>query len=97
MDKQTFMDLTGENPEDMFGGDWQNEVNDILDVKIKRSKLSDDYVTHQTLFRILTVLHGLQGPVSYIYKLDNPTIGKPKKENATQANQNSQRGTGNKF
>ncbi len=31
MDKQTFMDLTGENPEDMFGGDWQNEVNDIME------------------------------------------------------------------
>ena len=31
MNKQTFMDLTGENPEDMFGGDWQNEVNEIME------------------------------------------------------------------
>ena len=30
MDKKTFMDLTGENPEDMFGSDWQNEINDIM-------------------------------------------------------------------
>ena len=30
MNKIEFIDLTGENPEDMFGGDWQNEVDSIL-------------------------------------------------------------------
>jgi len=29
MNKQDFKDLTGEDPEDMFGGDWQNEINDL--------------------------------------------------------------------
>ena len=27
--KQEFKDLTGENPEDMFGGDWENEVAEL--------------------------------------------------------------------
>ena len=40
MDKQTFMDLTGENPEDMFGGDWQNEVNDIMEAGKAEYKLT---------------------------------------------------------
>lgn len=29
MNKQTFTELTGENPEDMFGGDWENEIKDL--------------------------------------------------------------------
>lgn len=29
MTKREFMDLTGENPEDMFGGDWENEVREL--------------------------------------------------------------------
>jgi hypothetical protein len=28
MDKQTFTELTGENPEDILGGDWANIVED---------------------------------------------------------------------
>lgn len=31
MTKQEFIDLTGEEPEDMFGGDWKNEVEELLD------------------------------------------------------------------
>ena len=27
MNREDFKELTGEDPEDMFGGDWQNEVN----------------------------------------------------------------------
>lgn len=42
MDKKEFEDLTGENPEDMFGGDWQNEIADLQltpeDVKKAREK-----------------------------------------------------------
>ena len=26
MDKQKFIELTGEDPEDMFGPDWENEL-----------------------------------------------------------------------
>lgn len=26
MDKQEFKDLTGENPEDVFGADWENQL-----------------------------------------------------------------------
>lgn len=29
MDRQEFKDLTGEDPEDMFGGDWENEVAEL--------------------------------------------------------------------
>lgn len=29
MTKQDFMSLTGENPEDMFGNDWENEVEEL--------------------------------------------------------------------
>ena len=39
MDRQEFKDLTGEDPEDMFGGDWQNEVAELeltaADIKAK--------------------------------------------------------------
>ena len=31
MDKETFIELTGEDPEDMFGGDWENEVEELLE------------------------------------------------------------------
>ena len=30
MDRDTFINLTGEDPVDMFGSDWQNEVDDIM-------------------------------------------------------------------
>ena len=30
MDRDTFIDLTGEDPVDMFGNDWQNEVDEIM-------------------------------------------------------------------
>jgi len=33
MDKEEFIELTGEDPEDMFGGDWKNEVDQILECK----------------------------------------------------------------
>jgi len=26
MNKEEFVELTGEDPEDMFGGDWENEI-----------------------------------------------------------------------
>ena len=29
MTKAEFMALTGENPEDMFGMDWENEVEEL--------------------------------------------------------------------
>lgn len=29
MNKQYFIDLFGEDPEDMFGPDWENEVEDL--------------------------------------------------------------------
>ena len=29
MDRQEFKDLTGEDPEDMFGGDWDNTVAEL--------------------------------------------------------------------
>ena len=28
--KKEFFELTGENPEDIFGGDWENEVAELL-------------------------------------------------------------------
>ena len=43
MDKQTFMDLTGEDPQDMFGGDWQNEVNDIMEADKKEYIIMGSY------------------------------------------------------
>lgn len=30
MSKEEIIELTGEDPEDMFGGDWENEVEEIL-------------------------------------------------------------------
>lgn len=30
MDKEEFIELTGEDPEDMFGPDWENEVNELM-------------------------------------------------------------------
>ena len=42
MNKRDFIALTGENPEDMFGGDWENEVNSLLEVeKINPCDLCD--------------------------------------------------------
>ena len=29
MTKQEYKELTGENPEDMFGGDWENIIDDL--------------------------------------------------------------------
>ena len=29
MNVKDFKDLTGEDPEDMFGGDWQNTIEDM--------------------------------------------------------------------
>lgn len=29
MTRQEYIELTGENPEDMFGGDWENEVEEL--------------------------------------------------------------------
>ena len=31
MNKADFKELTGEDPEDMFGGDWMNEVDKLCD------------------------------------------------------------------
>ena len=33
MKKQEFIDLTGEDPEDMFGGDWENEIAELTTEK----------------------------------------------------------------
>ena len=30
MSKKEFIELTGEDPEDMFGGDWENEVEELI-------------------------------------------------------------------
>lgn len=30
MDREEFISMTGEDPVDMFGSDWKNEVDDIL-------------------------------------------------------------------
>lgn len=35
MSKEEFIALTGEDPEDMFGGDWANEVQDLLSKPLK--------------------------------------------------------------
>jgi hypothetical protein len=29
MTKQEFIELTGENPEDVLGGDWENELEEL--------------------------------------------------------------------
>ena len=29
MNRETFKELTGEDPEDMFGGDWSNELDEL--------------------------------------------------------------------
>jgi hypothetical protein len=42
MNAKEFKDLTGEDPEDMFGGDWENEVDDLL-------LDSEDVKKHETL------------------------------------------------
>ena len=31
MTKNEFQELTGENPEDVLGGDWQNEVDKFIE------------------------------------------------------------------
>lgn len=31
MNKQTFIELTGEDPEDMLGPDWQNTIDDYAE------------------------------------------------------------------
>jgi len=31
MDKKAFIDLIGENPEDMFGGDWKNKLEGLTE------------------------------------------------------------------
>ena len=31
MTKNEFQELTGRNPEDVFGGNWQNEINEEVD------------------------------------------------------------------
>jgi len=31
MNKQSFIELTGEDPEDMFGPDWENELLGLYD------------------------------------------------------------------
>ena len=36
MTKNEFQELTGENPEDVLGGDWQNEVDEFTEKKKKR-------------------------------------------------------------
>lgn len=33
MKKQDIIDLTGEDPEDMFGPDWENEIEELQDTK----------------------------------------------------------------
>jgi hypothetical protein len=31
MTKKEIIDLTGEDPEDMFGSDWANEIEDLVE------------------------------------------------------------------
>lgn len=33
MTKEEFKDLTGEDPVDVFGGDWENEIADLTEEK----------------------------------------------------------------
>ena len=35
MTKNEFQELTGENPEDVLGGDWQNEVDKFIEKEKK--------------------------------------------------------------
>ena len=35
MTKKEFKALTGEDPEDMFGGDWENEIGELLKWEIQ--------------------------------------------------------------
>lgn len=31
MNKKEFIELTGENPEDVLGNDWENQIEDLSD------------------------------------------------------------------
>lgn len=38
MTKQEYKDLTGEDPEDMYGPDWQNYLEDLMSDKPSHDK-----------------------------------------------------------
>ena len=38
MNKQAFIELTGEDPEDMFGPDWENEMLSLQDDEDETSR-----------------------------------------------------------
>ena len=44
MNRETFKELTGEDPEDMFGGDWENEMLGLMgdDDEVERDNSDDD-------------------------------------------------------
>ena len=44
MNRETFKELTGEDPEDMFGGDWENEMLGLMgdDDEAERDNSDDD-------------------------------------------------------
>ena len=46
MTKKEYKELTGEDPEDMFGGDWENEVEGLTEQKITEKEF-DKYVEVQ--------------------------------------------------
>ena len=56
MKKQDFIDLIGEDPEDMFGGDWENIVEDLSPTpkpdpnywRVFRQKLSTIGITDES-------------------------------------------------
>jgi len=41
MKKQEFKDLTGENPEDVFGADWENDIEELEILKQGEMKLEE--------------------------------------------------------
>ena len=58
MDKADFKELTGEDPEDMFGGDFQNEIDELEltpeDIKKNEEPLSQEELNKLALERLAT-------------------------------------------
>ena len=44
MTKEDFIELTGEDPEDMLGGDWENELEDMQIIAQGECQMEDSNV-----------------------------------------------------
>lgn len=42
MTKKEFKELTGEDPEDMFGGDWKNEIEELSKGREKYNQINGE-------------------------------------------------------